>query len=82
MDGCVNGRGELVDWRALGIRFRQLGYGTSDVARALNLPVSTVNSWFNYGIEPRYSNGALLVGMYRGLEAKLGTRANRICEIS
>lgn len=67
MDGGV---GEVVDWRELGIKFRQLGYGTSDVARALNVHWSTVHSWFNDGVEPRYSSGVVLLGLYRRCERR------------
>lgn len=69
MDGCVNGRGTEIDWKVIGIRFRQMGYGISDVSRALNLPFTTVASWFNYGVEPRYSSGMLLIGLYREVQA-------------
>lgn len=71
----TNGRGEMVDWCELGIKFRQLGYGSSDVARALNLPWSTVNDWFILGKEPRYSSGALLLGLYRRVASE---RTNRL----
>lgn len=76
MDG---GLGQTVDWRELGTRFRQLGYGTSSVARALNLPFSTVDSWFNDGVEPRYSSGVVVLGLFRRLERR--TR-NALSEIS
>lgn len=68
MNDC--GYGALVDWRDLGIRFRRLGYGPSAVARALNVPTSTAQKWFE-GSEPGYTNGMLLVRLYATLEVRV-----------
>lgn len=69
MDGNVNGRGDLVDWKEIGIRFRQMGYTLSDVARAMNEPVSNVHGWLYRGVQPRYDKGVLLLGIYNRLES-------------
>jgi hypothetical protein len=70
MNYSETGLGELVDWSEIGLSFRRIGYGPSAVARALNLPVGTVRSWFNEGCEPRYSNGMMLIALYSRLEQK------------
>lgn len=69
MSDSDKGLGDLVDFRAIGIRFRQLGYGTSDVARALNEAPSTVHDWLMGRKEPRYTAGVLLIALYSRVES-------------
>lgn len=66
MDGSVNDRGLglSVNWREIGMDFRRAGFGTSKVARALNLPQQTVDTWFNRNREPFYTDGLMLLRLH------------------
>lgn len=64
MDGRIaSGMGRVIDWRELLLDLRRNGWGLSKVAKALNLPRTTVNAWM-FNAEPGYSNGVLLVALY------------------
>ena len=54
----------LIDWQELGLELRRHNFLPYAVARSLNLPPSTVMSWFNHGVEPGYSNGVRCIRFY------------------
>ena len=54
-----------VDWKFIGHDLRRCGYGLTRIAIALNKPKSTVQSWINRGSEPAYSDGQMLLSLWR-----------------
>lgn len=58
------GLGIEVDWREIGMEFRRAGWGTTQVARLLNLPRENVRMWFERGAEPGYINGLCLLRLH------------------
>lgn len=76
MDGSVNDRGLglSVNWREIGMDFRRAGFGTSKVARALNLPQQTVDTWFNRNREPFYTDGLMLLRLHAIVVGETGNK--------
>lgn len=57
----------LEDWRLIGGEFAKLGVTRYDIARALAVPRSTVDGWFAYNMEPRYSEGRRVIWLHQHL---------------
>jgi alkyl sulfatase BDS1-like metallo-beta-lactamase superfamily hydrolase len=53
-----------MNWAEIGMELRRHGWTPTRVAEHLNLPRSTVRTWFERGAEPSYHNGARLIRLH------------------
>lgn len=81
MDGRVSGMGRLVDWSEVLLDLRRHGLTQTYVAKVLNVPRQTVNSW-SAGSEPAFSEGMRLVRLHALVVEKRPTPTSFAVQVS
>ena len=66
-----------IQWDALILELGTAGWGKTDIARALALPLTTIASWESGNHEPRYSSGEALLLLHQAVFGEEYTK-NRI----
>jgi len=63
-------RDPRVDWNRVLLDFVRWGWTLTEVARAINVPYSTLQGWCNDGREPRYEDGHALLKLHAYAEKR------------
>jgi len=66
-----------IQWDALILELGTAGWGKTDIARALAVPLTTIASWESGNHEPRYSSGEALLRLHQAVFGSEYTK-NRI----
>jgi len=57
-------RDPVIDWKQVLLEFVRWGWKLAHVARAINVPPSTLKRWWYDGAEPGFEDGRALLKLY------------------